>query len=157
MDHCFHVASLCHQGLLDSVIPLRVTMEPCLCQALSCHNCLLGSMSPLCHKDLLGSMRIQKLCIKNEQHLLNTPGNICLHSKEGLKVRMAPTASICNRDPGKGQGQRIQLKDSENLQNHITTESLGFKIKILKFNPCPTTPYGTMCHIHSFFKDNQEG
>ena len=112
---------------------------------------------PQCHKGLPDSAMIKKLCINIEQCLLNTPGNICLHSKEGIEVRTALTASICNRDLGKGQGQRIQLKDSENSQNHIITESLGFKIKTLKFNPCPTTPYGTTCHIHSFLKTTRNG
>ena len=29
MDHCFQAASLCHKGLLDSMIRHGVTMEPC--------------------------------------------------------------------------------------------------------------------------------
>lgn len=51
--------------------------------------------------------KIQKLSISIKQHLQNIPDDINLHSKEGIKVWITPSASIYSK--GQWKGQRILL------------------------------------------------
>ncbi|XP_005062498.2 PREDICTED: olfactory receptor 14J1-like [Ficedula albicollis] len=80
------IYSLRNQELKDrlrKIIISRVSLAP------SCPNVSMAFWFhefPQCHKGLLFAMRIQNFHINIEQHLLNTPGNICLHSKEGIKL-----------------------------------------------------------------------